>query len=85
MREARCKMAITLQFSPEVETRLQERARRSGVDVTTYIYQIVEKDLHERRTFDEALTDTERQRWLEETFEAIDRKYGEAMRNLAQV
>jgi post-segregation antitoxin (ccd killing protein) len=48
-------MAITIHFAPEVEAQLQERARRSGVDVTTYIYQVVEKDLHERRTFDEIL------------------------------
>ena len=78
-------MAITLHFTPEIEAQLQARARGIGVDVPTYIYQIVEKDLHERRTFDGTPPDTEGSCWVEETFEAIDRKYGEALRNLAQV
>jgi len=70
-------MTVTLHLSDEVEKKLKAFARRTGTDVEAYLERLIEQ------TFREPLGE-DHSRWIEETFHAIDQKYGEALKNLAR-
>ena len=51
-------MSITIQLTPEEETKLLKRASRAGQDVTTYVRMLIERDIAD---VDEALAPLRRQ------------------------
>jgi hypothetical protein len=48
-------MTITINLTPEDEHRLAERAALLGQDLTIYVQNLIEKDIHSTRTANEAL------------------------------
>jgi predicted transcriptional regulator len=48
-------MTVTLELEPEVESRLEKRARAEGCDVKGYMEKLIEKEVNRERTFDEIL------------------------------
>ncbi|MCC6445547.1 MAG: hypothetical protein IT210_19090 [Armatimonadetes bacterium] len=70
-------MAVTLRLSAETETRLKALAQQQGTPLEMYLERLLEQAFREPNGEDQGA-------WIEETFAAIDRKYGEALRNLAR-
>jgi hypothetical protein len=48
-------MTVIIHLPPEMETRLLERARAKGQDVSGFVHQLLEKELETPQTVDEAL------------------------------
>jgi hypothetical protein len=76
-------MTVTIELSPHVERKIQERATEDGIDVPTYI-QLLLESVFFSETEASGTSESDRRRWIAQTFEEIDRKYGEALRNLAR-
>ncbi|MCC6443566.1 MAG: hypothetical protein IT210_08955 [Armatimonadetes bacterium] len=70
-------MTVTLNLSAEVETKLSALAQQHGTPVETYLERLLEQTFREP-------TEADRGAWIEATFAAVDRKYGEALQNLAR-
>jgi predicted DNA-binding protein len=54
-------MTITITLTPEDEHRLTERAARLGQDLTIYVQHLIERDIRNSRTANEALEPFRRQ------------------------
>ena len=48
-------MTVTLELEPEVESRLEKRAKDNGFDVNGYVKKLIEKDVNREQTIDEIL------------------------------
>ena len=48
-------MTLTIQVPQKVGIVLEEKAKNQGKDVSSYIENLIEKDLNERKTLDEIL------------------------------
>ena len=48
-------MTVTLELEPEVESRLEKRAKENGIDVNIYVKKLIEKDVNREPTIDEIL------------------------------
>ena len=70
---------ITLELSipDDLSQQFEARLKARGGDSRRYVEEIIARDLF-------AMSDPIRQRIIDETFEQIDLKYGEALCNLAR-
>ena len=68
---------IEVSIPEELRQRFEARIKAHGGDTRQYVQEVIARDLF-------AMSDPSRQRLIDETFEQIDRKYGEALTNLAR-
>ena len=68
---------IEVSIPDDLRLRFEARLKAHGGDTRQYVQEVIAKDLF-------AMSEPTRQRLIDETFEAIDRKYGEALSNLAR-
>ena len=68
---------ISVSIPDELRTRFEARVKAHRGNTHQYVEEVIAKDLF-------AMSDPIRQCLIDETFEEIDRKYGEALTNLAK-
>ena len=68
---------IEITIPDALKQRFENRLRAYGGDTHKYVQEVIARDLL-------ATSDASRQRLIDRTFEEIDRKYGEALTNLAK-
>ncbi len=68
---------IEVAIPDELKQRFEARLRTYGGDTHKYVQDVIARDLF-------AMSDPSRQSLIDDTFEEIDRKYGEALANLAR-
>ena len=76
-------MTVTLELAPEVESRLEKRAKDTGYDVNGYVRKLIEKDVNREQTIDEILAPFRKS--VEEsgiTDEELDKLFTEARKEV---
>ena|SRR5579871_4359412 len=68
---------IEVSIPDELRQQFEARLKAHGGDTRQYVQEVIARDLF-------AMSNPARQHLIDETFEKIDQKYGEALRNLAR-
>lgn len=70
-------ITVEISIPDELRQKFEARLKAHGGDTRQYVQEAVARDLF-------SMSDPNRQRLIDNTFEEIDRKYGEALSNLAK-
>lgn len=68
---------VEVAIPDELKNRFESRLEMHGGDAARYIQEVIVKDLF-------LMSEMNRQALIDDAFEKIDKKYGEALRNLAK-
>ena len=68
---------IEVSIPDELQWSFEKRLKTHNGDAKRYLQEVIARDLF-------SMSDPPRQRLIDETFEAIDQKYNEALSNLAK-